>query len=141
MRRLFIGLAILSLATGACGSKAAGDAAAGKQESASPEKSDERNAVRASAELQKKWGIDVAQPTRAQASAAIVIPGLLALDPTHTAQITSLLDGKVLFVGAQVGDEVKRNQVLVTLHAPAFSQAKTAYLEAGSKLELARREL
>ena len=65
---------------------------------------------------------------------------MLSLDPQHTAQITSLLDGKVVFVGAQVGDEVRRNQVLVTVHAPALAQAKTAYLQAGAKLELARRE-
>jgi len=35
---------------------------------------------------------------------------------------------------------VRRNQVLVTLQAPALAQAKTSYLQAGAKLELSRRE-
>jgi cobalt-zinc-cadmium efflux system membrane fusion protein len=103
-------------------------------------KAEERNTVRATAEVQKKWGIDVATATRATVSGGFTIPGVLALNPQHTAQITSLLDGKVVFVGAQVGDEVRQNQVLVTLHAPALAQAKTAYLQAGARLQLARRE-
>jgi cobalt-zinc-cadmium efflux system membrane fusion protein len=111
------------------------------QESKSSEKTaEERNTVRASAELQKKWGVGVGAATRATVSSAISIPGVLSLDPQRTAQISSLLDGKVVFVGAQVGDDVRRNQLLVTVHAPALSQAKTAYLQAGAKLELARRE-
>ncbi len=138
MRSPWIGFMLLGLvACGACG-KATADAPA-TPEAKAPEQ--ERNTVRATDDVQKKWGIEVAQATRSQVSAAIAIPGILALDPGHTAQITSLLDGKVVSVGAQVGDEVKRNQVLVTLHAPAFSQAKTAYLQAGARLELARREL
>ncbi len=141
MRSLWTCLAVLALlGSAACGASGANQPAAGSGASRDTEKSDERNVVRAPAEIQKKWGIEVAQATRAQVSAAITIPGVLSLDPGHTAQISSLLDGKVVFVGAQVGDDVKRNQVLVTLHAPAFSQAKTAYLQAAAKVELARRE-
>ncbi len=142
MKSLCIGLALVGLlACGACRNATADGPAAGGEASRAPEKSEEKNTVRAAPDIQKKWGIEVAQATRSQVAAAISIPGVLSLDPGRTAQISSLLDGKVVFVGAQVGDEVKRNQVVVTLHAPAFSQAKTAYLQAGSKLELARREL
>jgi len=101
---------------------------------------DARHAIRAAADLQKKWGIEVAPPARTTLSGSITIPGALTLDPQRTAQISSLLDGKVVSVGAQVGDEVRRNQVLVTLQAPALAQAKTSYLQAGAKLELSRRE-
>ena len=90
--------------------------------------------------MQKKWGVEVATATRATVSGRITIPGVIALDPQHTAQISSLLDGKVVSIAAQVGDEVRRDQVLVTIHAPALAQAKTLYLQAGSRLELARRE-
>ncbi len=141
MRSLWIGLLLLgAVALAGCNRTAAEGASPEKKEAAGSEKTDARNSVRAAPDLQKKWGIDVAQAVQSKVSAAIVIPGVLSLDPGHTAQITSLLDGKVLFVGAQVGDDVKRNQVLVTIHAPAFSQAKTAYLQAGAKVELARRE-
>jgi cobalt-zinc-cadmium efflux system membrane fusion protein len=96
--------------------------------------------VRVPGEVQKKWGIEVAQATRTAVAGAIALSGELSLDPQHTAQISSLLDGKVIFVGAQVGDEVRRDQALVTVHAPALAQAKTLYLQAGANLELARRE-
>jgi len=142
MKSQWIGLALLGLvACGGCKATGTEGPKPEAQESKSSEKTEERNTVRASAEVQKKWGVEVAQATRANVSGAIGIPGVLSLDPQHTAQISSLLDGKVVFVGAQVGDEVRRNQVLVTLHAPALAQAKTLYLQAGAKLELARREL
>jgi len=141
MKSLWIGLALLGLiACGACKGTSTEGPGPQAQESKSPEKAQERNTVRASGELQKKWGIDVAQATRTTVAVAIAIPGVISLNPQHTAQITSLLDGRVVLVAAQVGDEVRQNQVLVTLHAPAFAQSKTAYLQAGAKLELARRE-
>ncbi len=141
MNRQWIGIALFGLiASVACKPAEYAVQKAGPPEAKAPAGTDERNTVRASQEVQKKWGIDVAQATRADVSGAISIPGVLALDPRHTAQITSLLDGKVTFIGAQVGDEVRRDQVLVILHAPALAQAKTAYLQAGATLELARRE-
>ncbi len=141
MRSHWLGVALLAFA--ACvGCKQSGTDVpkAEASESKSPGTAEERNTVHVAADLQKKWGIDVAQATRTAISGAIKIPGELSLDPQHTAQITSLLDGKVVFVGAQVGDEVKRGQVLVTLQAPALAEAKTAYIQASAKLELARRE-
>jgi len=141
MKSHCIGLLLLGLiACAGCKGTSADGPKPEAQESKASEKPEERNTVRASADVQKKWGVEVAQAVRTTVSGAISIPGVLSLDPQHTAQITSLLDGKVISVGAQVGDEVRKEQVLVTLHAPAFAQAKTAYLQAGAKLELARRE-
>jgi membrane fusion protein, heavy metal efflux system len=139
MKSQWIGLAVLGLvACGACKATSADGPKPDAPESSG--QAEERNTVRVRTEVQKKWGIDVAHASRTAISGTISIPGSLSLDPQHTAQITSLLDGKVVFIGVQVGDEVRQNQVLVTLHAPAVAQAKTAYLQAGSKLELARRE-
>lgn len=140
MKKEWIVLALLALAAsvGCRGTSAEGPKAAAAE--AKPPEAAERNAVRVTADTQKKWGIEVAPASRAAVTGGFTLPGSLALDPQRTAQISSLLDGRVTFVGAQVGDEVRRNQVLVTLHAPAFAQAKTAYLQAGARLELARRE-
>jgi membrane fusion protein, heavy metal efflux system len=139
MKSRWIRLALVALvACGGCKGTSAEDSQ--RLGSESSEKTGERNTVRVSADVQKKWGIGVAQATRTTLSGAIGIPGALALDPQHTAQISSLLDGKVVFVGAQVGDQVRRNQVLVRLHAPALAQAKVGYLQAAARLELARRE-
>jgi membrane fusion protein, heavy metal efflux system len=141
MTSQWIGAALLGLvACGACGGTSADSQKSEAPEAKSSAKPAERNSVRASAEVQKKWGIEVTAATRATVSGGITIPGVMSLDPQHTAQITSLLDGRVVFVGAQVGDDVRQNQVLVTVHAPALAQAKTVYIQTAAKLELARRE-
>lgn len=141
MKSHWIGLALLGLiASVACNGTGAESLKSEGPGSKPPAGTDERNTVRAPGEVQKKWGIEVATATRATASGRITIPGVLSLDPQRTAQISSLLGGKVVSIMAQVGDEVRRDQVLITIHAPALAQAKTLYLQAGSKLELARRE-
>ncbi len=141
MKSPWIGLALSGLiACSACNGAGGEGPKSEAPDSKSSAKPEERNTVRASGEVQKKWGIEVAVATRATVTGGITIPGVLTLDPQHTAQISSLLDGKVVFVGAQVGDDVRQNQVLVTVHAPALAQAKTVYIQAGAKLELARRE-
>jgi len=141
MKSQWIGLAVVGLvACGACNSSRAERPDSEARESKSSETATEPNAVRVSGEVQEKWGINVGRATRTTVTSAIVIPGVLSLDPRHTAQISSLLNGRVVLVDGQVGDEVRRNQVLVTVHAPALAQAKAAYVQAGAKLELARRE-
>jgi cobalt-zinc-cadmium efflux system membrane fusion protein len=140
MKIPWMGLAIVgAVACGACRASSADSPKPEAQQSKS-DKAEDRNAVRVPGATQKKWGIDVARATRTTVAGAIALPGVLSLDPQHTAQITSLLDGKVIFVGAEVGDQVRQHQVLVTVHAPALAQAKTVYLQAGARVELARRE-
>ena len=142
MKSEWFGLALVGLvACSACRATTTESPTSEARESQPPAQTGERNTVRASGDLQKTWGIEMATVTRATVSGGISIPGVLSLDPQRTAQVTSLLDGQVVFVGARVGDDVRKNQVVVTVHAPAFSQAKTAYLQAGAKLELARREV
>lgn len=133
--------ALLALALGgACKGTGAEGPASGAAGAKPAEQAAEPNSVRVAPDVQKKWGVDVAALARTELVGAITVPGTLSLDPRHTAQISSLLDGQVTFVGVQVGDAVRPRQVLVTLHAPALAQAKTAYLQAGARLELTRRE-
>ena len=72
MKSQWIGLALLGLvACGACKATSAEGPKPEAQESKSAEKTEERNTVRAAGELQKKWGIDVAQATRTTVAGAI----------------------------------------------------------------------
>jgi membrane fusion protein, heavy metal efflux system len=129
-----LGLALSGGCSGAAGPQVRAE------ETAPADRAQEPAVVRASADLQKKWGIDVGQATRTAVTSAIAIPGVMTLDLERTAQISSLLEGQAVSIDAQVGDEVRKNQVLVTVHAPAMAQAKTAYLQAGARLALAQRE-
>jgi cobalt-zinc-cadmium efflux system membrane fusion protein len=90
--------------------------------------------------LQQKWGITTAAPDRRSAVVAVTLPGVLRLDEGRTAQVTSLLEGQVVSLGADLGSAVRRGQVLATIHAPALADAKTAFLQAAARAELTLRE-
>jgi cobalt-zinc-cadmium efflux system membrane fusion protein len=90
--------------------------------------------------LQQKWGITTAEPESSMATTTVSLAGVLRLDERHTAQITSLLEGQVVSLGAELGTAVRKGQLLATIHAPALAQAKTAFLQAAARAELTARE-
>jgi cobalt-zinc-cadmium efflux system membrane fusion protein len=90
--------------------------------------------------MQRKWGISLGRVSKVSVSSAVTLPGVLALNQARTAHISSLLEGKVISVGADLGDQVHKNQILLVVHSPAFAQAKTAFLQARAKLNLSRQE-
>ncbi|MFO7694577.1 MAG: efflux RND transporter periplasmic adaptor subunit [Vicinamibacterales bacterium] len=90
--------------------------------------------------LQQKWGITTAGPERSAVAATISLPGVLRLNERQTAQVSSLLEGQVVSLGAELGAAVRKGQVLATIHAPAFAQAKTSFLQAAARAELTARE-
>ena len=96
--------------------------------------------VQVSAALQQKWGITVGVPDRTTAQTAVTLPGVMRLNEQHTVQVTSLLEGQVVSLGAELGALVTTGQVLATIHAPALAQAKTAFLQAATRAEQATRE-
>jgi cobalt-zinc-cadmium efflux system membrane fusion protein len=65
---------------------------------------------------------------------------VLRLDERHTAQITSLLEGQVVSLGAELGAAVRQGQLMAIIHAPALAQAKTVFLQAAARAELTARE-
>lgn len=141
MNTRWMSLALLgSLALAGCRGAEGDVAAPGAGGAGTSSGAPPRNALRVPEETQRKWGIEVAAVSRTTMTGAIAIPGVLSLDPRRTAQVSSLLDGLVTHVGVKPGDEVRAGQVLLRLHAPSLSQAKTAFLQAASKLELARQE-
>lgn len=82
MKSQWIRLALFGLvACGACKATSADGPKPEAQESKSFGKTEERNTVRASGEIQKKWGIDVAQATRATVTGGITIPASLRSIP------------------------------------------------------------
>jgi cobalt-zinc-cadmium efflux system membrane fusion protein len=135
MRGAWILIALLSMA--GC----SGPATTAADKETAPSAPDARKAgLQVATALQQKWGITTEQPARSATASAVTLPGVLRLDERHTVQITSLLEGKVVSLGAELGASVRKNQVLVTIHAPALAQAKTAFLQAAARAELTTRE-
>ena len=64
---------------------------------------------------------------------------MIALDETRTAHIGSLQEGLLLETRAQVGDRVRRNQVLATMHGHAVHDAWAGYRKALAERRRARK--
>lgn len=97
--------------------------------------------IRVPPDLQKRWGLATGPVSHLTVTGAVTLPGAVALNQQRTAQITSLLEGRVTMVGADVGDDVRKGQVIVVIHSPALAQAQTVFLEASARRALAGREL
>jgi len=135
MRGAWILIALLPLA--GC----SGPATTAADKDTAPSAMDARKAgLQVPIALQQKWGITTGQPARTATAAAVTLPGVLRLNERHTVQITSLLEGKVVSLGAELGASVRKNQILITIHAPALAQAKTAFLQAAARSALTARE-
>ena len=91
-------------------------------------------------ELQKKWGIGVGPVARLRVSSSVTLPGVIALNQKQTAQISPIVEGTIVAVRADLGDAVRRNQVLAVIRSPAFAQAQIAFLQARARLGLATKE-
>jgi membrane fusion protein, heavy metal efflux system len=131
---------VLALATAACGS----GRAAAPERSAGPPAGEAAKAPRelkVSAELQRKWGVVTGSVERLTLSGTLRLPGVLALDQRRSGKISALLEGTVVSIAADQGDTVRKDQVLVVLNSPAFTQAQSAFLQAYSRRGIARREL
>jgi cobalt-zinc-cadmium efflux system membrane fusion protein len=94
-----------------------------------------------SAQKQKDWGIVVGTAAKQDIASKITIPGVLALNQNKTAHISSFVKGKVISLSSDLGDRVKKKQVLVTINSPDFAQAQATFLQARAKLNLSRQDV
>jgi len=124
----------------ACGGTAATPEKAPALVAAQDQHDEHEPGVHLAADVQQKWGISVRPVEKTPASAAVTLPGMLTLNQDRTAEISTVVAGKVASLGAGLGDSVRRNQVLVTVHAPALAQAKIILLQGRAKLDFALRE-
>ncbi len=141
MRALLVAIALFVLAGCGTGSRAATppqpDARAAEPAATTPA----GRQLRLTGEQQKKWHIGTGAPARLNVAATVSLPGVIGVNQNRTAHVSSLLEGKVIEVRADLGRQVRRGQVLLVVHSPAFAQAKSAFFEAYAKLNLARKDM
>ena len=82
------------------------------------------------AAAQRHAGIAVGRVDTSWQANETEAPGVLALDERRTARIGSLVQGIVLDTAAEVGDRVRRGQVLATMHSPIVHEAWAGYRKA-----------
>lgn len=82
-------------------------------------------------------GITVGAVQRTAISGATVMPAEVQLDPTRTAHVAPLVDGRVSEVHAELGQEVNAGDVLATLISADVAELAAATADARARLAVA----
>jgi cobalt-zinc-cadmium efflux system membrane fusion protein len=93
----------------------------------------------ASAEAVKKAGVVTDVAARRRVVEGVSAPGEIRYDPTRLARLSSRLPGTVCRVTRQVGDPVKRGEILAVVDAAEVGKAKADRLQALAEADLKRK--
>jgi membrane fusion protein, heavy metal efflux system len=83
-------------------------------------------------------GIEVKAAGPAALSTVLALPGEIQLNPRRVAHVVPRVEGVVVEVRKELGDTVKRGEVLAVLESRELAELKSQYLVALRRLDLAR---
>jgi len=86
----------------------------------------------------KAAGVAVENAGPARIKSSVQLPGEIKFNEDRTAHVVPRVGGVVESVSANLGQEVKRGQVLAVLSSPALSEQRSELQSAQRRLELAR---
>lgn len=89
----------------------------------------------------KTAGIQLGKVEQKELTATIRANGMLRVPNNNKANATSLYGGVIKMLNVQIGDDVKKGQVIATIANPQFIQLQEEYLTIGSKIIFAEQEL
>lgn len=98
-------------------------------------KSHERRLQLTSLETMQKAGIEAMPVEEAAVVEAIVAPGEISYDQTRVARLSARVPGSVWRVDKQVGETVRRGEVLALIDASDVGRAKSEFLQAFAQVE------
>jgi cobalt-zinc-cadmium efflux system membrane fusion protein len=99
---------------------------------------DQRRIQFASVEALEKAGVDIAVVSERPILEEVTANGEVIYDATRSARLASRVAGTVLRVNAQVGDRVKKGDVLALVDAADVGKSKAEFLQAIVRLRLKR---
>jgi cobalt-zinc-cadmium efflux system membrane fusion protein len=88
-------------------------------------------------EQMKASGVAIALAGAARIQSSLVLPGEIRFNEDRTAHVVPRVAGVVDSVAANLGQEVKRGQLLAVLSSPGLSEQRSALQSAQRRLELA----
>jgi membrane fusion protein, heavy metal efflux system len=89
----------------------------------------------------KRAGIELATVTTGARAAGVRIPGMVEPNAYKQVVVTPVVAGRVTRVLVELGDQVRRGQMLAQLFSPELTEAQTKYLSANAELDAHEREL
>lgn len=89
----------------------------------------------------KAVGVQLGKIESKELTATIKANGMLRVPNNNKANATSLYGGVIKTLNAQIGDYVRKGQVIATIANPQFIQLQEEYLSIGSKITFAEQEV
>lgn len=102
---------------------------------------EEENVAMLSDEQMKAVGVEIGSIEQKQLSATLKANGALRVPNSNKANATSLFGGVIKSLNVEIGDFVKKGQVIATISNPQFIQLQEEYLSINSRIEFAEQEL
>lgn len=111
-----------------------------KVETETDEHSTEKVAVLTDEQM-KAVGVEIGTIEQKQLSATLKANGSLRVPNSNKANATSLFGGVIKSLNVEIGDFVKKGQVIATISNPQFIQLQEEYISINSRIEFAQQEL
>ena len=112
-----------------------------KEATAEAEDHGDENFASLTAEQIRTAGIAVAPVSNKQLTATLKLNGQLRVPNTSKANATSLFGGVVKSLHVELGDQVRKGQVIATISNPQFIQLQEEYYSLNSSITFAEQEL
>ena len=110
-------------------------------EAATTDEHEEENVAVLTDEQMKAVGIEIGSIEQKQLSATLKANGALRVPNSNKANATSLFGGVIKSLNVEIGDFVRKGQVIATISNPQFIQLQEEYLSINSRIEFAEQEL
>lgn len=101
----------------------------------------ETGAVRLERSLMEEFGIEVRTAAAGTIAHTVRLPGEVVYNADRVAHVRPTVAGTLQQVEVSVGDRVAAGQRIAVLHSSELAAARSAYLSATARLELARENL
>lgn len=105
------------------------------------EEEEEENVAVLTDEQMKAVGIEIGSIEQKQLSATLKANGGLRVPNSNKANATSMFGGVIKSLNVEIGDFVKKGQVIATISNPQFIQLQEEYLSINSRIEFAEQEV
>jgi cobalt-zinc-cadmium efflux system membrane fusion protein len=102
---------------------------------------DEDGAIRLTAEVMREFGIELKIATEGSIARTLRLPGEVVYNADRIAHVSPTVAGSVKQVHVSVGDRVEAGQSMAVLTSRELAAARSDYLAAVARLELARENL
>ncbi len=110
-------------------------------ETTTDEHQEEENVAVLTDEQMKAVGVEIGSIEQKQLSATLKANGALRVPNSNKANATSLFGGVIKSLNVEIGDFVRKGQVIATISNPQFIQLQEEYLSINSRIEFAEQEL